>query len=584
MGKKLTKEEFINRAIEVHDDTFDYSKVSYVSYHTKVEIICKKHGIYEKSPGHHLSGQGCPDCSLINRTKSQTKTKEEFIQESIEVHGDKYDYSKVKYINTNTKVSIICRTHVYKFNQYPSSHLKGFEGCDKCKSENSSKRQSFTKEEFIWRAMDIHGDKYDYTNINFINMRTSIDVFCNFHQKTWAVSPYAHAKPDGTGTECRYCHGFGRTTEDFIEAAKQLHGNKYDYSSVKYTNAHSKVKVYCSKHDREWLTTWHTHIIGQHGCRSCGNEKNIAVKDVIARFQDIHGDLYDYSLYKSWGGWHKIIEVKCKKHNGHIFHPTPASHFYLKTGCDLCGNIQKSVKNLKPQEEFIRQAKIIHGDRFDYSKAIYKGDQKYLTIICDDHKEFDQRADHHLGGSGCTDCRDDQMREERSYSYEDFFLKANEEHLGIYEYIEETWEGYNDLITIVCPQKGHGEFTSIARNHAHGSGCTTCSQSRGEREVARFLINKNISYKTQQKFPDCKDKRELPFDFWIPDMNTLIEYDGEQHYKEIDHGPFKGTYKGIQRRDNIKNKFCIEAEITLLRIRWDQNINEELTMFFDAFQ
>ena len=494
MGKKLTKEEFIKRAIEVHGDTYDYCKVKYVDYHTKVEIICKVHEEFDKTPAHHLGGQGCPDCSLTRRTQSQTKTQEEFIREAVKVHGNKYDYSKVEYINTNTKISIICKFHSYKFNQYPSSHLKGHEGCDKCKSENSSKRQLFTKEEFIERAISIHGDKYDYTSINFVNMRISIDVFCNFHQKTWPVSPYSHARPDGTGSECRYCRGYDRTTEDFIEAAKQVHGDKYDYSRVKYTKASNEVKVYCPKHDYTWGTTWYSHIISQHGCQYCGADRNIDVKDVIARFQEVHGDLYDYSLYTKWKGWHENIEVICKKHKGHIFEPTPASHYYLKTGCDLCGNIQKSVKQLKTQEEFIEQAIAVHGDRYDYSETVYDGDGRSITYICKIHGKKTQEAGHHLGGHGCDECWFDKMREERSFTFDDFFQKANEEHLGIYTYLEETWKSYTEPITIICHKDGHGEFDQVAKFHARGSGCSTCNQSKGEREVARFLINKNIRY------------------------------------------------------------------------------------------
>ena len=136
-------------------------------------------------------------------------------------------------------------------------------------------------------------------------------------------------------------------------------------------------------------------------------------------------------------------------------------------------------------------------------------------------------------------------------------------------------------VIIICHK--HGEFQQKHFNHAKGSGCRTCKSSKGEREVERFLLNKNIHYEKQKKFSGCKKKLELPFDFWIPRIKTIIEYDGEQHYKEKT-GFFNGKFDEIKLRDKIKNEFCQKAGFTLLRIRWDEDLNKELSMFFDAFK
>ena len=443
-------------------------------------------------------------------------------------------------------------------------------------------RKGLTREQFIERAQSIHGDKYDYTKIDFINIRTPVEVYCNFHNKTWPVQPYGHAKSDGTGSECKFCHGFGRTTHDFIDAATQVHGDKYDYSKANYILASNKVKVYCPKHDWEWGVTWQSHIISQSGCKYCARESKINVEDVISRFKKVHKDLYDYSLYTKWEGWHQTFEVKCKKHEGYIFKPTPASHFYQKSGCDKCFRIKLSLLSIKPQELYIKQAKVVHANRYDYSQTVYEGDKKDLTIICKEHGPRTIRADHHLSGSGCMPCWREIMSSVLLYSFNDFFKIANEVHLGKYKYKEETYSTYNEEITIICPE--HGEFRQVAWYHAKGSGCISCNQSKGEREVERFLLNKNIKYEKQKKFPGCKRKRELPFDFWIPFMRTLIEYDGEQHYKERKEGIYKGKFEDIQQRDNIKNEFCKKVGLTLLRIRWDEDINKELSMFFNVLK
>ena len=149
MRKKLTTEEFIKKAREVHGDKYDYSKVEYNGSFAKVTIICPIHGEFEQTPCSHLRGGGCAKCNWENTRL----TTEEFIRKAIEVHGNKYDYSKLEYKDAFKKVTIICPIHG-EFEQVPSSHLIGF-GCAKC-----SGLAKLTTEEFIKKAREVHGDKY----------------------------------------------------------------------------------------------------------------------------------------------------------------------------------------------------------------------------------------------------------------------------------------------------------------------------------------------------------------------------------------------------------------------------------------
>lgn len=128
--RKLTTADFIRKAIAIHGNKYDYSKVEYVNPQSKVCITCPKHGEFEQTPINHLFGKGCPKCSKEKMNSRKTLTKEWFVGKAIEVHGDKYDYSKVEYKNNRTKVSIICPEHG-EFCQVPSSHLSGH-GCPKC--------------------------------------------------------------------------------------------------------------------------------------------------------------------------------------------------------------------------------------------------------------------------------------------------------------------------------------------------------------------------------------------------------------------------------------------------------------------
>ena len=125
LDKKLFKKSFLNKCFEIHGDRYDYSLVNYKKAKSKIKIICKKHGIFEQEANSHINGCNCPKC--VGGIKV---TKDEFIEKAKLIHGEKYDYSLVNYINSKTKIDIICPKHDV-FKQIPSSHLSG-SGCIMC--------------------------------------------------------------------------------------------------------------------------------------------------------------------------------------------------------------------------------------------------------------------------------------------------------------------------------------------------------------------------------------------------------------------------------------------------------------------
>ena len=130
MSRKHTLENFIKLATERHDKKYDYSKVEYVNIHTPISIICPIHGEFSMVAHNHLRGQGCPKCANLRKGEYQKSNTEDFINKSHLVHGDKYDYSKVNYINNRDKVTIICAEHG-EFRQKPLDHIHG-RGCPEC--------------------------------------------------------------------------------------------------------------------------------------------------------------------------------------------------------------------------------------------------------------------------------------------------------------------------------------------------------------------------------------------------------------------------------------------------------------------
>lgn len=172
--KKISLEKFLERAKKKFGDLFDYSKIEYIDFNTPICIICPIHGEFWQTPKQHLINHGCPKCS--NRTKL---TKEEFIARAKKVHGDKYDYSQVNYINNKTKVCIICPKHG-EFWQKPNNHLLG-EGCSKCKGEKITRIQTLNTELFIKKSKQIHGDKYNYYKTIYQKSNQKVCITCDKH-------------------------------------------------------------------------------------------------------------------------------------------------------------------------------------------------------------------------------------------------------------------------------------------------------------------------------------------------------------------------------------------------------------------
>ena len=207
MPKILTQDEIIEKFNVVHKNKYNYSLVNYISSHTKVKIICPVHGIFEQTPNNHLRKRGCRICSLIKKQEKFKKPREKFIKDANRKHNEKYNYSKVNYINAHTKVIIICPIHG-KFEQTPNAHLNS-NGCINC-----SRRPLKNTDIFIEQANIIHNGKYNYSLVDYINARTKIKIICPAHD-VFEQIPDAHLAGHGC-TKCSNC---------FSKKSKQWLGN-----------------------------------------------------------------------------------------------------------------------------------------------------------------------------------------------------------------------------------------------------------------------------------------------------------------------------------------------------------------------
>lgn len=168
--ESIKKYNFIEKAKAIHNNRYDYSKVHYINAKTKIIITCKQHGDFEQRPTNHLSGLNCQKCA--KNLKINTTT---FIEKANIIHDNKYDYSKVNYVNADTKITIICKEHG-KFEQIPDFHLNRKCGCPNC-----AKNVKLTICTFTEKANSIHHNKYDYSQVNYVNNRSYIDIICKEH-------------------------------------------------------------------------------------------------------------------------------------------------------------------------------------------------------------------------------------------------------------------------------------------------------------------------------------------------------------------------------------------------------------------
>jgi hypothetical protein len=393
MPKRVTTEDFIERAKAVHGDSYDYSLAEYQGIHKYVTIVCRKHGQFQQSPANHYQGKGCSVCG-----GSRPHTTESFIDAAQSVHSDRYDYSQVEYVNNKTVVTIICRLHG-PFSQVAKVHICGG-GCPECAGVKKHNTQSF-----IEKARDVHGDRYDYSKVDYESSHAPVSIICPNHGP-FTQSPSNHF----AGKGCNECGNLAagdarrKTTEQFITKANAVHGDSYDYSLIDYVGSAVKVTIICSDHG-PFDQTPSEHLVGS-GCTKCGrlaagDARRKTTEQFITKANAVHGDCYDYSLVEYLGVQEKVTII-CPEHGP--FDQTPSGHLAAK-GCYECGIVASGAVKRGTTEQFIAKAKMVHGDRYDYSLVEYVTSSKQIKIICPDHGLFLQRPNDHIsGGSGCADC------------------------------------------------------------------------------------------------------------------------------------------------------------------------------------
>ena len=371
------------------------------------------------------------------------------------------------------------------------------------------------------------------------------------------------------------------TCDDFKERARKIHGNRYDYSKVEYVNSGTKVCVICPIHG-DFYQKANDHLRGC-GCQKCGykkigNKLQLSTNEFVEKAQLVHGDKYDYS---------KVIYTKTKENIVIICHihgeflQKPNDHL-SGCGCPKCGN-ESVIHNISlTKDDFIIKSNNIHRNMYDYSKVEYINNFSKVCIICSEHGEFWQEPKSHLKGHGCPKCGNSLVKTSKE-CIEDF----KKVHGDKYDYSNVEYVNSKRKVNIICPE--HGIFKQTPNAHLKGCGCPRCSDSKLEREVAKFLGCKNIKLERQKRFYWLGKQR---LDFYLPDYNIAIECQGEQHFKPVDFAGRGDVWANKlflknQERDKLKLKLCKDNNIRLLYysslIGYDKFLNEKVYRSVDEF-
>jgi hypothetical protein len=606
----LTTAVFAERATAVHGGAYTYEAVEYTNIDEKVVISCPVHGQFSQIAYDHLAGHGCQACAGNLRL-----TTAEFITRARSRHGGKYDYDLVEYINSTTKVTIVCRDHG-SFSQTPETHMNGG-GCIDCAGTRQHTAETFAAKSrhihgekysyelveytsnkdkvtitcpehggfeqkannhlngagcpicagnqkrdtdtFTAMAHEVHGSRYGYELVDYVSNGTSVNIRCADHG-VFPQSPYMHL----TGQGCPACAGNQKLTiEEFVLRARETHGDTYDYTKAEYSCGNSRLTIICHEHG-EFEQFARNHMTGA-GCRKCSGLHPLDNATFIARSKEVHGDRYGYELVE-YVNVSTPVTIVCPVHGP--FKQLPSNHF-SGNGCWECSG-------LKPwtTEMFVARARQVHGEKYGYELVEYVNGPTAVTISCPIHGLFTQSAKTHADGGGCRACA--RRLPYTSATFTEAARKIHGDKYG-YDLVEYTYALTKVVIT--CPV--HGPFSQTPNGHLSGYGCRLCKESQPERIIAVLLAEAGIPAEPQWRNESLRNELPLSIDFMLPETRTLIEYDGPfhhapQYWAHESEDEAIAAFERQQLRDRIKDTWAADQGWKLVRLSGPRTIKKDL--------
>lgn len=553
MAQKKTHQEFLEEVYRIVGE--EYEVIG--EYINTSEKILMRHTdcehIYLVAPNKFLNGRRCPECSKKKGKQKQTKTHQQFVNEVYNLVGEEYEVLSL-YIKSKEKVEFRHKACGTVFKMQPSNFLSG-QRCKECSNKEATKNQRHTTEKFINDLFELVGDEYTVLG-EYVNNHTDILIKHNVCNHNYLVRP-SNFKG---GKRCPKCQKrLRRTPQMYREDIYELYGDEYIILGD-FRNNKTVVRTRHNKCGYEWDAIPSNMLRGR-GCPQCAGNLLKVHKEFVKEVSDLVGN--EYAVIGEYVNSKTKILIK---HNicGSEFMAYPTKFVGSEqTRCYECSIKIRAEKRTKTTEEFKKELFIRFGD--DYTVlGEYSGYREGILVRHNPCGEEYVKAPVALMRRNCKICSDLAQ------------LKTNE------EFIQEVNELVGDEYTVLGEYKGSYEKVKMRHNTCRyewdanphkfvntGRRCPICNESKGETEIRRFLEFNQIGFVTQFKIDECRLQKPLPFDFAIfrnDNLLVLIEYDGKQHFEPIETFGGLKAYLEQKERDTIKDKFCQENNIKLIRI------------------
>ena len=364
MAKKLTFKEFEERSNKIHNGKYVYHEDTYISTKKNTTITCPIHGAFQQSPKRHMMGQGCPICGKEYARTYRKHNYQPFLEEAHKRFGDNFSFPRIEqqYVNNKTYITVKCNKCGHEFSRRPNDLLSDkFNGCKNCKH------------------IEIHKKKEEKKK----NQQQKTKKECKVDKKTYLE---------------RFKNKFGDTITPFMD---------------EYINTQKAIHFRCNKCGFIFQRRPH-NCLNSNGCPKCKNVSNqkLTIEEFREKANKIHNFKYDYSE-SEYVNTETKLKVICREKDEFgdehgVFYVTPHAHIgMMKSGCPKC-----SGKFRKDTEYFIKQAKKVHGDNYDYSETEYTKALEDVKVICKEHGPFWLTPNEHLMGQGCPLCKESHLEKE----------------------------------------------------------------------------------------------------------------------------------------------------------------------------
>ena len=461
-------------------------------------------------------------------------TQEQYIAKARAKWGDAYDYSESVYLAGLKPITIRCIKHNHYFTVQAGNHISTLlksGGCPLCAQERLAEK----KKAAVKRREE----------------RERVKKAEILKKKSLRVCPQ----------------------KNFLERATAMYP-EYDFSKAIYKGREVHVMVSCPVHG-DFKIRPRTLLYGEkdqkpHGCWKCNNlippyEKVLTLDTFKNRMHEIYRDKYTF-VWSDFKNRYSQVRFTCKHHG----EQHSSANVLLKgKGCEYCNG-----KFYPP--DWIKNARAVHGEKYEYDESRPpRKTADYIRYKCPVPGWQETRYDCHvLQGCGCALCAgvlNKLSPEERKQKWID---QCKKRFPGKYSYRDVVYVNNDTPVKIYCKEH-HLTFEVTPDTHSRGAGgCPLCTKSVGEVEIYKWLSEHDVPFETQKKLPNenmfCK-RHYLVADFYLPDVNLIIEMNGEQHYQYVEHFHTKDwTFEDQQIRDETLRAYCREHRINLLEIKYDK--------------